>query len=202
MSHFKNRQNDKEPPSVCFKKCWAKTEACEPVLSVLDHCRIVGHVAQVLLSHLPPAVTSRLDETCISLIASHDVGKVSPGFQKKCPAWTTKNLPELQKFDALELNHAVISEASVAAFSSSPGGTRWSEVLGWHHGARKEKPSGNTIYRYGGTNWEKEREGQLEKLITQFGDLPHSVPSPEQLLLASGLTCVADWIGSDKQYFP
>jgi len=203
MTRFTSGEPDKPIPSLSFTQCWAKTnKEGEPSLSVLDHCRIVGFVAQVHLNRLPRAVTSRLDEKCVSLIAAHDVGKISPGFQKKCQAWVDRNLPQLAELDGLETNHAVISEASVSSFCSGSSGTGWAEVLGAHHGGRRKKPYRSSSYAYGGTNWARERQHLIENIVAELGSLPQFAPSPEQLLLASGLTCIADWIGSDERYFP
>src|SRR3954468_22714984 len=66
------------------EECWAKTtEDGKPGINVRDHCLNVGCVAEALLAEVllpaPPGATT--------LAALHDVGKVSPGFQKKCEMW-------------------------------------------------------------------------------------------------------------------
>src|SRR5690349_10340817 len=72
-------------PSVPrHEECWAKTtEDGKPGINVRDHCLNVGCVAEALLAE----VILRAPPGAVTLAALHDVGKVSPGFQKKCEAW-------------------------------------------------------------------------------------------------------------------
>ncbi len=74
---------------IKLSDCWAKTDPVSklPALSVEDHCRIVGHVAKVLWGNLPKAVIAALPEGVVALVAAHDLGKLTPGFQLKCDQW-------------------------------------------------------------------------------------------------------------------
>lgn len=73
---------------------WAKTTSDgNPGISVYDHMVNVGCVARCLaetstvileLFHLRSSVVG-------ALAALHDVGKISPGFQRKCEAWLEEN---------------------------------------------------------------------------------------------------------------
>ena len=51
--------------------------------SVLEHCIIVGEVCKALLELLPPALKKYFHKDTPFLAALHDIGKVSPTFQKK-----------------------------------------------------------------------------------------------------------------------
>ena len=71
---------------------WAKTlrdaQGREvPGLSVRDHCLNVGCVGEALRDALPPPLKKLLPPGVVTLVALHDVGKISPGFLVKCPVW-------------------------------------------------------------------------------------------------------------------
>ena len=71
-----------------YEDCWGKTIAGnQPGISVRDHCLNVGCVAEALRVMLPPHLRVLVPPSAVTLAAMHDVGKVSPGFQHKCPAW-------------------------------------------------------------------------------------------------------------------
>ena len=75
---------------------WAKTvydarDVEIPGISVRDHCLNVGCVAGALIGALPHSVRELLPRGAATLAAFHDVGKISPGFQQKCPAWRLRN---------------------------------------------------------------------------------------------------------------
>src|ERR1035437_6906244 len=65
---------------------WAKTIPGErPGISVHDHCLNVGCVAEAIMASLPANVRSLLPAGSATLAALHDVGKITIGFQTKCP---------------------------------------------------------------------------------------------------------------------
>jgi len=67
---------------------WAKTTNDGlPGISVLDHCVNVGCVAEQLIAGLTPRVRALLPQGAATLAAVHDVGKITLGFQAKCPQW-------------------------------------------------------------------------------------------------------------------
>ncbi len=76
---------------------WAKTtESGLPAISVRDHCLNVGCVAEALRARLPNVLRPLLPPGAVTLAALHDIGKISPGFQRKCKWWRGKvERPEL-----------------------------------------------------------------------------------------------------------
>ena len=54
-----------------------------PGLSVEPHCRIVESVARALLNQIPRPLRYLFSDGSVTLAASRDLGKVSPGFVKK-----------------------------------------------------------------------------------------------------------------------
>jgi CRISPR-associated endonuclease/helicase Cas3 len=73
---------------------WAKTtQDGKPGISVENHMMIVGSIAKKLAQGYPIVMTYLGLNTALvgALAAMHDVGKISPGFQRKCLAWLENN---------------------------------------------------------------------------------------------------------------
>jgi CRISPR-associated endonuclease/helicase Cas3 len=147
------------------------------------------------------------------LIACHDLGKGSPGFQCK---W--RNLSGLDAGGSPDttVNHAFVSQVELTSLLIELG---WHEdaaelaadAVGCHHG---ERASPNEIQRIesnpfkstlGKPEWHAARRAIFDALIEVFAPTePPTKPTltgPDFMLLA-GLTSFADWIGSNEQYFP
>jgi CRISPR-associated endonuclease/helicase Cas3 len=212
MSRFtKNQAAGSMTPVLGWERCFAKsTENGGAGISVADHCTIAGLLAASLVrlhssGNLFPEGTS-------FMVSAHDVGKVSPGFLKHCSNKALETLcPELAAADAEAMgwgkNHAEIGEAAFRAWAESEHGknsewTDWAEVIGKHHGSRNF-PKNEGVGSYGGPEWAMERKELLNHLFREFGqELPASPPISRQLKLLTGLTCVADWIASNEDFFP
>jgi CRISPR-associated endonuclease/helicase Cas3 len=73
---------------------WAKTALDgKPGISVFTHMIDVGCVARCL-AEMSPGIISRFRlkaNEVGSLAALHDIGKISPGFQRKCEYWLKEN---------------------------------------------------------------------------------------------------------------
>ena len=175
--------------------CWAKTtEDGQPGISVRDHCLNVGCVAEALVAAPLPGVPV--------LAALHDVGKVSPGFQRKCEAWLVqhglRDRALKETWNMREGDHAKVSQHTVQGLLGKSKLYPWSAALGAHHGRIKcdriklREP------------WESERQRLAEELIIEFGPLPDQPPDENEATLwyVAGLITVADWIGSDERHFP
>jgi CRISPR-associated endonuclease/helicase Cas3 len=176
-------------------------------MTVLDHCRIVGRVAAALLDNLPHRVLEALPPHLAALAACHDVGKVSPGFQKKYfQQWLLQTCPAVAQRPChlFEDRHGIVSEATLRAWAKQHGHNgewqRWAQVLGVHHGSREE-PLAEPCAKYGGPDWLAQRIGLIGALTAELGPMPVAPPSSSDLHLAAGLTCVADWVGSNEDWF-
>jgi CRISPR-associated endonuclease/helicase Cas3 len=189
---------------------WAKTSADGlPGISVRDHCINVGAVAESILSLLPKSVTALLPEGAATLAALHDVGKITLGFQVKCPHWLLQQgLPTFSKGEqALSVSdHALVSQAFLVPHLGRTGKI-WSVAVGSHHG----KPKGKTVKKptEAQEQWfEQNRSIVAEELRQIFGPLPISGVDPRfseghsDLWLLAGLITMADWIGSNEKWFP
>ncbi len=202
---------------------WAKTlPDGQPGITVFEHMLNVGCVAQCLSSSAPEILKLFQLEAPIAgaLAALHDLGKISPGFQRKCESWLLANgLVELDRQwswqTSVEGNHAAVTHEAVQsmiplAMSVTPKSARTvAALLGAHHGRIQSTPA--RPYRTNGTepnsgiDWEQERQEAGEAVIDHFGvrgaKLEIDAETPALWWLA-GLTTVADWIGSDERHFP
>ena len=187
---------------------WAKTTPDgQPGISVRDHCLNVGCVGEALRNALPPALKKLLPPGAVTLVALHDVGKISPGFLVKCPAWLARfNLgavAAMENWANHQSNHALVSQWTLQQLFRSSKLHGWSAVVGAHHGRLSERTLGLLKVRaVGGNSWEQARLRLVDELKAEFGPLPDNPPESEAVLwYVAGLITVADWIGSDEDRF-
>jgi len=203
---------------------WAKTlPDSKPGLSVLDHMLNVGQVALALAKD-SPSLLVRFGLTpaeVAALAALHDLGKITPGFQRKCLSWLVMhNLIEADRnwrWDAtMESDHGKVTHAALQSFLVAVGVSMRSAqflaaVLGGHHGrvsrpnARGYRPDRAMDEDFSCIDWAAERNRHAETIWDLFkpdtARLTFDEQSPALWWLA-GLTSVADWIGSDESFFP
>lgn len=202
---------------------WAKTSPDgRPGLSVHDHMLHVGTVACRLAEMFPELLARfQMKPTTVGAFAAlHDLGKISPGFQRKCDAWLVEN--DLAKIarngcwdTAMESDHGKVSHAAIQSFLPETGMDRKSAkylaaVLGGHHGRlnppndrgyRPQKLLSDSASRI---NWDAERRATAKMVWEQLGGGPPQFPFDDEapsLWWLAGLTSIADWIGSDERFF-
>ncbi len=186
---------DIKAPLPRHEDCWAKTTKDAqgrevPGINVRDHCLNVGCVAEALLELLPQQLKALLPHGAATLASLHDVGKVSPGFQKKCPDWLLRHpLPH----KIYEEDHAKVSQFTVQELLGSSRLYGWAAIVGAHHGRLKGSLSQQP--------WAGERRRLAKELIAQFGPVPDSPAEDAVIWFTAGLIAVADWIGSDEFHF-
>lgn len=188
----------------CLAKSYKNSEGSVlPGRKVIVHCQIVGEVARALLLRFPNWLRNALFPKGSELIAAaHDVGKVSPTFQKKIyAALSARNevvLSALKGFNPeIERQwggHAGVSQAAVEAHNV---GEYIPQILGQHHGFSPNLSLHQaTSEVFGGPNWQELRSGLLmhlkQSLATEFPDVQDAL----QARVLAGLTTVTDWIGS------
>lgn len=164
-----------DQPVPAHELCWAKTtEADRPGICVLQHCRTAGIVARLLTYGLPHWLTASLSARAgVCLAALHDVGKVTPGFQRKCTHWLAGN--GLSAADlAGEEDHAKVSQKALQDFLGENSPLRfWAAIVGAHHGRLKgEHLTPVSCGHDGGPAWTAERRRLIEELVAEFGPLP------------------------------
>jgi CRISPR-associated endonuclease/helicase Cas3 len=203
---------------------WAKTTRNDrPGISVFEHMVNVGCVARSMVKAAPELLSLfQLEQSLVGALAAlHDLGKITPGFQRKCEVWLRENgLLDIARngvWDtAMESDHGKVTHAAVQKFFDNNGVDRrtskfLSAVLGGHHGRLSPPNDGGYTPRKAiteersGIEWEKERNKAADAVLSQFEvklkGLAIDDASPA-LWWLTGLTSVADWIGSDERYFP
>jgi CRISPR-associated endonuclease/helicase Cas3 len=187
---------------------WAKTTPDgQPGISVRDHSLNVGCVGEALRDALPLALKKLLPPGAVTLVALHDVGKISPGFLLKCPLWLAQlNLGAVaakENWANHQSNHALVSQWTLQRLFRSSKLHGWSAVVGAHHGRPNERTlSLFKVRAVGGELWEQARLRLVDELKAEFGPLPENTPESEAVLwYVAGLITVADWIGSDERHF-
>lgn len=197
--------------------CWAKTvkgpDGTEtPGVSVLDHCLTVGLVAEALLSAFPESIQALLPAGAITLAALHDIGKITLGFQAKCPEWLSRvNIPQ---FSAGELalsptDHALVGQVFLQSYVTSSNLRLWAVAVGAHHGRPKGRNARlPTFNQEALADWAHANRVEVTHALEAIiGPLPTTPPSPNlapyysDLWFLAGLITVADWIGSNETWF-
>lgn len=198
---------------------WAKTHDGAPGISVRQHLLTVARVTMALL-HRYPHVCERWQLTpqalCF-LAASHDVGKLSLDFLQKSPVWLERQgLTQAAARGGWKgiytRQHPRISCDSLHCFLAGLHGVSkksaacWAAVAGAHHG-RIVKPysSATPVLTPTERLLEEERQSCLRELWEQFGqpEIPDIQDREDPTLwCVAGLVTLADWLGSDEQFFP
>ncbi len=202
------RIRENEIPIIPIDDCIAKTSFGKPGISVENHCRIVGLVANELISLFPLRIALDLFPKATGFIAAcHDIGKVSPAFQKMILANLERNdepfVKYLNQLSSVNAEHAGRRQlgfhAAVSQISLEGVDEIIPEIIGIHHGF--SPLTGNMqkgCFLHGGLNWQRERDDLVERLREYFLSDDKSWPrlSVTQARVISGLVTVADWIGS------
>lgn len=192
-------------PTVPARDLVGKTVDGTRGLLSIDHCRIVGHVANIFRRFLPSYHRRRLPRRIGALCSMHDVGKASPGFIKKissslsAPISTTLDaLPE-GMFESL---HAAISGAAFRKkYSHKRNVQQYAEILEAHHGKRGINIFSDDCDFYGGHEWSKIRQRFMRRLVKEFGDPYFTDLHGYDAELICGFLSLCDWIGSDQFLF-
>ncbi len=149
--------------------------------------------------------------------AAHDIGKLTPGFQGQGKTNELRTrLPEWFGFTGDTPPHGQVSTKVLADLLEAPG-DRWPAVsravaqnvavaVGGHHGIFPTNWDG-IRGPLGNERWAEVRGQVLAELAQLFGvrDLPAPCPAPSDdqsvWMYVAGLTSVADWIGSNQEFF-
>ncbi len=165
----------------------------EKGIDVLTHCKIVGFVARELTNRQPIWLRDALFPKGIELIAaSHDIGKISPGFQEKIYRAIGKPLG----IASLELDRNIGGHPAVSQATLSDLGNFIPEIVGRHHGYSIQNTGLPDDDNYGGASCQSIRLSTIEKLKEIFQTYWPKVQSDINSDILAGLTTVADWIGS------
>ena len=192
-----------------LEECIAKTyqglnDSTHVGVNVYTHCLIVGYVARALLSRYSNTPVGELFPLGSELVAAvHDVGKISPTFQEKIRRSLNNYTPNSQQglentHPDSEKNwgyHAGTSYASIKAIQP-----QIAEIAGRHHGSTPTSPPLANDSCIGGPLWQNSRLELIQLLKKEFqSEFPNKL-TRHQMDALSGLTTVADWIGSGSAF--
>ncbi|MCX6178288.1 MAG: CRISPR-associated helicase Cas3' [Chlorobiales bacterium] len=204
--------SNEDDQALPLEACLAKTyitdrQTFEGGRNVFDHCIIVGEVAKELLARTPPFLRATLFPDGSELVAAiHDIGKVSPTFQEKVYRGTSAYVPNslacltLINPD-LERNWGYHAGVSMATAQYLKIGKYIPQIIGQHHGY---SPELNGLVAedqvFGGPLWQERRTELVENLKAAMGLQFPIIAKTLQAKAISGLTTVADWIGSGQSF--
>jgi len=201
-------------------RLWAKTSQSggnyHPLLChMLDVAAVAGLVWD---HHLSPGLRRRLQcafGTCdartqvVFAAGAHDIGKASPGFQKRAPELCgCLDLPFSNNDQTRP--HGFISACILNAIRSRPSSALLGQIAGGHHGvfprSANLRMGRNTL---GNDDWGAARHELLNELADVVGlDLNRApqykgeITDPLIIPVLAGFVSVVDWIGSDQDFFP
>jgi CRISPR-associated endonuclease/helicase Cas3 len=201
-------------PPILYKlsDCWAKTDPISgnPALTVRDHCIIVGAVAEAVRRLLPPACGRLAPEGTVTLAAAHDIGKITPGFLRKCGLSTFSKINGSQNSCG---DHALVSQAFLASLPEMQDERSlplaWGLSAGGHHGSYPTPKVHNNLGKRSGPveldlAWpDLLRRELLAELMAHFGPLPDEPTRiGSRVHWLTGFVTFCDWIGSNTDWFP
>jgi CRISPR-associated endonuclease/helicase Cas3 len=202
---------------ITLADCWAKTfpkghpSEGHPALTVRDHCLIVGAVAEAVLGILPAACRGLPPTGSATFTAAHDIGKISPGFLRKC---IHSRFAQINGSQNCCGNHALISQAFLASLPEMQEPPHaiplaWAFSAGGHHGSYPTSQIHNNLgKRYGPNESDHPWPGSLRRellveLLKTFGNLPSESTQPgSRVHWLTGFVTFCDWIGSNTDWFP
>lgn len=209
---------------ISLSNIWAKTstQGDNKWHPLILHMMDVAATVDVILSREPEIMRLRLASILgmewkdarpwiLLLVACHDLGKASPGFQCK---WENLSGLQLPRSPNTNINHAYVSQIALTELLREKG---WPEELadlvadtgGCHHGERISPAKLQNLEgdrsALGKDEWTNARRqlfnGLLEVLLPVKTPVKETLSGPDFMLL-SGLTSFADWIGSNEEWFP
>ncbi|MEZ4705922.1 MAG: CRISPR-associated helicase Cas3' [Caldilineaceae bacterium] len=220
-----------ETPPPKHRLFWAKTDSEDRTHPLICHLIDVGQVALALWNSVLTAGFRAQVADALGLeqaeagrlfafwCAIHDIGKASPNFQRKFEPG--KLLLERASFTFPPVfgknvcYHATISalilQAQLVEGTHLDSAIAWevAQALGGHHGSW---PTSEIRHQHeaqiGDGQWQQAQRMLLREVIDLF-DPPtvqrlgrNDTERGATLVLLSGLTSVADWMGSMSEYFP
>lgn len=164
--------------------------------TVEEHCRIAGEVARQLLEGYYSRIANLFPEYAWIMALVHDIGKVSPTFQKKIRQAINVLNDEVANAkvenERIWGGHPAVGYATIRALSKNDS---LANIVGYHHG-RNFTRNRSSFFDYGGQEWEDLRRELVARLVGDF-PLP-DISGFMQEILVLGLVVLADWIASGE----
>lgn len=198
---------------------WAKTTSSgDPGTSVEDHGVDTAEVALALMSALPKQVQQLFPSGTATLVALHDLGKISCNFQMKCAAWDgvddeARSVRQNALGYQLEtIAHSAFSEWALRRHYRALGTKAhdfWPRCAGAHHGLwNRWDERLMRRQRSVPPSWEADMKEFIREMEARYGSLPMPPPTLGRANgsnlqhVVTGLMIVADWIASNEHCFP
>lgn len=164
-------------------------------------------VAEVLIGLMEQEITPFQ----LALVALHDIGKATPGFQAKVPemkkmleehgfSFTTDTISEGDHSKLSQWYLSILLEAFCKMDEEIA--SEWSRIVSSHHGKVLNLFVDTPVDD--GQIWNRAREIILERIFELYSVtvFPKDPPTAWDALFLMGLCSVADWIASNENYFP
>jgi len=196
------------------KECIAKTYTTDNEspeikigMTVKQHSLIVTAVAETLYSRLPQNLLSLIPPNFKTIVALHDLGKISLEFQfKTLPEKLLREYHNIfDKINVTKTHHPILSSRSIKSYLEDKNYKKVTNIdrilriVGQHHGSFTNQCSmndhvDNSLY--------EERRKFIMEMEQKFGSLMiESDISEEQETFLSGLLVFSDWVGSSEEWF-
>lgn len=209
-----------------LKYLWAKTggDASDRWHPLILHVLDVAASADALMNREPESTRVRMASVLgmkweqarpwiLLIVACHDLGKASPGFQCKWPALVDRVGLDVRSADT-HINHAFVSQFTLGNFLIQLGWSvdlaeQVSDATGCHHGERisplKLEQLETNRRAVGRDEWARARRSLFDALLDVLrpgaAPIKPSLSGPDFILLA-GLISFSDWVGSNEILFP
>lgn len=201
---------------------WAKTERGEGdrYHPLLCHMLDVAAVAALLWDRYVPerfrhrvvAALRVSDARALILFVAgaHDIGKACPAFQNKVPSLRDHLCLPFSTNDG-DKPHGTVSAAVLKELlRSCPDAALLSQITGGHHGVFPRSSDLNLGQdTLGNHHWIGARKELLDRLavmigfdVNQRGRAQDGIGDPFIVPFLAGFVSVADWIGSNQDFFP
>ncbi len=169
---------------------------------VWDHC-----LGSQLLKRLEGALGTESRTKIVFLAGVHDLGKASPGFQKKVPELSQNSGLQFSVND-LDRPHGFIGAHVLNALGSASAVL--AQITGAHHGVFPRSADlqmgSDTL---GNKSWRTARQKLLQRFantvdfdLNQSALSRNEITDPAVVPVLAGFITVVDWIGSNQDFFP
>lgn len=186
---------------------------------LLYHMLDVAAVARLVWDHcLIPQLRTRLEcsvgidarTEIVFLSGAHDLGKASPGFQKKVPELSQHSGLQFSENDQSRPHGFISAHVLHEVLGSCSASASLGQIAGGHHGvfprSAELRMGRDTL---GNNSWKAARHELLQEVantvdfdLNQAAQSRSEITDPAVVPILAGFISVVDWIGSNQDFFP
>lgn len=209
-------------PNGAIHRLWAKTQQGGGDLHhpLICHLLDVAAVAGLMWDrYLPADIRQRVEAALavpdaraliVFVAGAHDIGKASPAFQKKVPALCDHVRLPFSDNDRDRAHGTVSAVVLKELLGTCPAAVLLGQITGGHHGVFPRsldlQLGQDTL---GNRDWKLARDALLAQFastvdfdLNQLGQRQDAIADPFIVPFLAGFISVADWIGSNQDFFP